>query len=204
MCNSDKRRRSRDRMLAPNLDQKAVLDGSRLLPGLIVRPGGRLVEGQSLLRTSRGRATGLALRERGPYTGDPRPVASLQKRARLLALCLLAPAWILPEPREPEPAQPQGARPGARDESAAAISGTDTPPTLGGLPHRGHYPYPGDGAGEGLQRRAVCRAGHLREMPLENRVGLRLQGGPLCEPGGRDLCLWLGRGRRRRAADRGL
>jgi hypothetical protein len=64
-------------MLAPNLLPKVVLhDGSRLLLGLIVRPRGRLVEGPSPFDcASQARPSRPPFRERGPYLGDPRPVA---------------------------------------------------------------------------------------------------------------------------------
>src|SRR5829696_9959261 len=87
MRNCEQRGRSREFMLAPNLLPKAVPhDGSRLLLGLIVRPRGRLVEGQPPLGHTSPRPSRPPERPGGPYPGDPRPVASLQKRARLLAL----------------------------------------------------------------------------------------------------------------------
>src|SRR5215216_2461956 len=56
MCNSEKRGRSRNLMLTPFLDQKAVLAyGPRLLPRLIVRPHRKLVEGHPRLRRREGR-----------------------------------------------------------------------------------------------------------------------------------------------------
>jgi hypothetical protein len=87
-------------MLAPNLLPKVVLhDGSRLLLGLIVRAGGRLVEGRSPFdRASQARPSCPPFRERGPYLGHPRPVAALPQRARLLALHFFAPALLLPYP----------------------------------------------------------------------------------------------------------
>jgi len=62
--------------------QKAVLlDGPRLLPGLIVRYGGRLVEGRSLLYASQRWSPSLALRERSLDLSDPLP------RARFRSEC---------------------------------------------------------------------------------------------------------------------
>jgi len=60
---------------------------SRLLLGLIVCVGGRLVEAQALFGAAQNWPSGLANRPRGHHPGHPRPVAPLQKRARFLALC---------------------------------------------------------------------------------------------------------------------
>jgi hypothetical protein len=54
------------------------------------------------------------------------------------------------------------------------------------------------------RKRAVCRAGHLREERLQDRVGLRLQGGAFGQPRGRDLRLRACGGVLRRAPHRGL
>src|SRR5215217_4543590 len=106
MRNCGRRGRSRNLMLAPNLLPKAVPhDGSRLLLGLIVRPGRRLVEGQPPLGHTPPRPSRPPERPGGPYPGDPRPVASLQKRARLLALRMGAPAPLLPYVVLPRPTQ---------------------------------------------------------------------------------------------------
>jgi protein-tyrosine-phosphatase len=121
MCNSGRRRRSRTLLLVPNLRPKVVPhDGSRLLLGLIVRAGGRLVEGQTLFGAAQGRPSGAACRLRGHHPGHPRPVASLEKRARFLALCSSASELLLPDPLLPKPAQPEGTRPGARVARPAA------------------------------------------------------------------------------------
>src|SRR5215218_10850071 len=88
MSNCERRGRSRGSMLVPNLLPKAVPhDGPRLLPYLIVRLHRRVVEGlPPPERASQARPSGSAFRERGPYPGHHRPVASLQKRARLLEI----------------------------------------------------------------------------------------------------------------------
>jgi hypothetical protein len=100
-------------MLAPNLLPKVVPhDGSRLLPRFIVRLHRRVVEGFPPPEcSSQTRPSGPAFRERGPYPGHPRSVASLPQRARLLAFRFFSPAPLLPRPVLPEPAQPQGASP---------------------------------------------------------------------------------------------
>ena len=94
-------------MLAPNLLPKAVPhDGPRLLPYLIVGLHRRVVEGLPPSEgASQARPCGSAFRGRGPYPGHPRPVASLQKRARLLAFRFFAPAPLLPRPVLPGSAQ---------------------------------------------------------------------------------------------------
>src|SRR5215210_9360679 len=129
MSNCERRGRSRGSMLAPNLLPKAgPHDGPRLLPYLIVRLHRRVVEGlPPPERASQARPSGSAFRERGPYPGHPRPVASLQKRARLLEIRLGAPASLLPEPLLPEPAQ-----------SAHPSLGAGVAP-LAALPRRGSY-----------------------------------------------------------------
>src|SRR5215203_3184579 len=50
------------------------------------------------------------------------------------------------------------------------------------------HSHPGHREGEGFSQGAVCRAGHLREECLQDRVGLRVQGGTLGQPRGRYLC----------------
>ena len=64
-------------MLAPNLLLKLVPhSGSRLLLGLIVRIHRRVVEGLPPPEcASQARPSRPPFRERGPYLGDPRPVA---------------------------------------------------------------------------------------------------------------------------------
>src|SRR5215217_9777251 len=87
MRNCGRRGRSRNLMLAPNLLPKAVPhSGSRLLLGLIVRPDRRLVEGRPPLGHTPPRPSRPPERPGGPDAGDPRPVAALSQRARLLAL----------------------------------------------------------------------------------------------------------------------
>ena len=45
------------------------------------------------------------------------------------------------------------------------------------LPRDGHDPGAGDGEGEGFSQGALLRAGDLRKERLQDRVGLRVQGG---------------------------
>jgi hypothetical protein len=93
-------------MLAPNLLPKAVPhSGSRLLLGLIVRPDRRLVEGRPPLGHTPPRPSRPPERPGGPDAGDPRPVAALSQRARLLALRVGAPAPLLPYVVLPRPTQ---------------------------------------------------------------------------------------------------
>ncbi len=107
--------------LVPDLLPKVVPHrGSRLLPHLIVRLGRRLVAGAPSIVRPQARPPGCAGRQRDHHPGDPRPVAPLPQRARLLAFRPSAPARVLPEPVLPEPVQPAGTGPGARDALAAA------------------------------------------------------------------------------------
>jgi hypothetical protein len=93
-------------MLTPNLLPKAVPhSGSRLLPGFIVRPDRRLVEGQPPLVHTPSRPSRPAQRSGGHHPGYPRSVASLQKREGLLALRFFATASLLPHPLFAEPTQ---------------------------------------------------------------------------------------------------
>jgi hypothetical protein len=102
-------------MLAPNLLPKAVPhSGSRLLLGFIVCPARRLAEGQPPLGHTPPRPSCPPERPGGPDAGDPRSVASLQKRARFLALRLGVPAPLLPYVVLPRPTQPARPSPGAR------------------------------------------------------------------------------------------
>ena len=167
-------------MLAPNLLPKVVPhDGSRLLLGLIVRARGRLVEGLPPLdRASQARSSRSAFRKRGPYPGHPRPVAPLSKRARLLALRFFAPAPLLPCPLLAEPAQPAHPSLGAGDAPLAAGLRRGSYGAFGGLPRDGHHPRPGHSEGEGFSQGAFRRSGFFRQERLQDRMGLRLQGGP--------------------------
>src|SRR5215217_4206344 len=178
MCNCRIQRRSRTLMLAPNLRPKVVPhSGSRVLPRLIVRARGLLVAGAPSARCPQEAwPSGVALRERGVDARHTRPVASLPQRARLLEIRSLAPAFLLPYPLLPEPVQPEGARPCARAAGAPGRCGPDAHRPRGSLPRHGHHPRPCGGEGKGMQTRALRRAGILRTLPLQNRVGLRLQG----------------------------
>src|SRR5215218_3266270 len=121
MRNCGRRGRSRNSMLALNLRPKVVPHGSRLLPRLIVRIGGRLVAGWPRSGPAPPGSSGLAHGPGGHHPGDPGPVAALQKREGLLALRLGAPARVLPEALLPGPVQPQGTSPGARVARLAAV-----------------------------------------------------------------------------------
>jgi hypothetical protein len=102
-------------MLVANLRPKVVLPhGSRLLPGLIVRPRRGLVEAQPHLGAPENRSANLAKRSGGHHPGDTGSVAPLQKRTRLLQIRPGVPALLLSEPALSESAQPQGTGPGAK------------------------------------------------------------------------------------------
>ena len=70
---------------------------------------------------------------------------------------------------------------------------------FGHLPRLGHDPHPGDREGEGFSQGAVRRPSELRTQRLQDRVGLRLQGGAGGGPRGRNHSLsgWLPRPRTR-------
>src|SRR5215203_2267161 len=122
MSNCGRQGRSRDLMVAPNLRPKVVPhSGSRLLPRLIVRIGGRLVAGCPWSGPAPPGSSGPAHGSGGHHTGHPCPVAPLQKREGLLALRFFAPACLLPEPLLPGPVQPQGTSPGAGVARFAAV-----------------------------------------------------------------------------------
>src|SRR5215204_2127927 len=124
MRNCEEQRRSQDRMLMHQTLSKGWCHArSRLLLGLIVRVGGRLVEARALFGAAESRPSGLAYRPRAHHPGHPRPVAPLQKRARFLALRLGTSAPLLPEALFPKPTQPQGALCGARFARLPACSG---------------------------------------------------------------------------------
>src|SRR5215211_6157353 len=205
MRNCEEQRRSQDRMLMHQTLSKGWCHArSPLLLGLIVRVGGRLVEARALFGATESRPSGLAYRPRGHYAGHPRPVAPLQKRARFLALRSGTSAPLLPEPLFPKPTQPQGALSGARFAPLPARDGPNALWRFGGLPCPGHHSHPGHREGKSFWQGAVCRAGHLRQERLQNRVGLRVQGGAFGQPGGRDLRLRAGGGRLRRPPHRGV
>src|SRR5215203_5124812 len=154
-------------MLAPNLLPKAVPhSGSRLLLGFIVPPDRRLLEGQPPLGHTPPRPSRPPFRERGPYPGHPRSVASLVQRGRLLALGMGAPAPLLPEVVLPRPAQPARPSPGARVARFAACLRRGAFGAFGSLPRLGHDPHPGNREGEGLPQGAVRRPSELRTQRL--------------------------------------
>src|SRR5215212_7345404 len=178
MRNCEEQRRSQDRMLMHQTLSKGWCHArSPLLLGLIVRVGGRLVEARALFGATESRPSGLAYRPRGHHAGHPRPVAPLQKRARFLALRSGTSAPLLPEPLFPKPTQPQGALSGARFAPLPARDGPNALWRFGGLPCPGHHSHPGHREGKSFSQGAVCRAGHLRQERLQDRVGLRVQGG---------------------------
>src|SRR5215211_883208 len=203
MSNFGRRRRSRNPMLVPNLPSKVVPYGPRLLPGLIVRPDRRLVEICPPLQPAETRSAAVALSERGPYPGDPRPMASFPQREGFLALCLLSSASLLPHPLLPEPAQPAHPCPGARIACLAAGPCPRALRTFCRLPRDGHNPRSGRRASEGVPQGTFRRAGELREMSLQDRVGLRVQScvGGRPRRGGHGFR--LGPSQLRRAAHRG-
>src|SRR5215208_4300711 len=200
MSNCGRRGRSRNSMLAPNLRPKVVSHGPRLLPRLIVRIGGRLVAGWPWSGSAPPGSSGPAHGPGGHHPGDPGPVAALPQREGLLALRFLSPARVLPEPLLPGPVQPQGTSLRARVARVAAVPRRGTLRSFGRLPRDGHDPHPGYRAGEGIPQGAVLRAGHLRQERLQDRMGLRLQGGPGGRSWGRHHRLRAGRGLLRREA----
>src|SRR5215210_4670846 len=204
MCNSKKRSRSRNLMLSPYLDQKAVMHaGSRLLARLIVRPHRRLVEGYPLLfGHSPSRSPIAYLRAGDPHPCHTRSVAALQKREGLPPIRLHPSSPVFPYTPLPEPVQSKGESFGGRDESPPASSGQAPRRALGRLSRPGHYPHPGRGEGESLPQRAVLWAGYLRQERFQNRMGLWVQGGAFDHPRGGHYGLLPGRGLRRRAAHR--
>src|SRR5215218_5320410 len=163
-----------------------------------------LVEAQALFGAAENWSSSPAYRPRGHHPRNTRPVASLEKRARFLALCSRTSAPLLPQPLLPKPTQPEGALYGARVAQLPACSGRNALWCFGGLPCPGHYAHPGHCEGESFSQGTVCRASHLRQVRLEDRVGLRVQGSTFGQPRGRDLRLWSGGGRLRREAHRGL
>jgi hypothetical protein len=129
---------------------------SRLLLGLIVRVGGRLVEAQALFGAAESWTSGLAYRPRGHHPGHPRPVvAPLQKRARFLALRSRTSAPLLPYPLFPEPTQPQDALCGARFARLPACSDPNALWRFGDLPCPGHHSHPGHREGKSFSQAAV-------------------------------------------------
>src|SRR5215216_4440805 len=68
-----------------------------------------LVEAQALFGAAENWSSSPAYRPRGHHPRNTRPVASLEKRARFLALCSRTSAPLLPQPLLPKPTQPEGA-----------------------------------------------------------------------------------------------
>ena len=108
----------------------------------------------------------------------------LPQRARLLQVRRRPPPGLLPRSSEPRPTQPPYPRPRTHNARLATGSGLCARRRLGGLPRAGHHPHPGRSEGPRPPQRPVCRTSDLRPERLQNRVGLRFQGGPLREPRG--------------------
>src|SRR5215213_2572139 len=85
-----------------------------------------------------------------------------------------APAALLPYVVLPRPTQPARPSPGATVAPLAACLRQGAFGAIGPLPRDGHDPHPGHRKGEGFSQGAVCRAGHLRQKRLQDRVGLRV------------------------------
>ena len=185
-------------MLVPNLLPKVVPHGSRLLPGLIVRTRGRLVAGAPSLLRAQGKpgrpallsdpeVITLAILAQWPRFRSERDFwrfASAHLRSYFPNLCTQSQFNRRVRALEPELRALQRAFAG---EICRAF---------GRLPRLGHDPGAGHGPGEGFSQGAVLRAGDLREERLQDRVGLRVQGGA----GGGSR----GRGNRFRPRPRGL
>src|ERR687886_1096018 len=130
-------------------------------------------------------------RSRGHHPGHPRPVAPLQKRARFLALRSSTSALLLPEALFPEPAQPEGAlslEPDLRDFQRGVAR------TLRGASEVYHVLdttlIPAIVRLRASRRGLFCgQRPPSGGAPPPDRVGLRVQGGTFCQPGGRDLHL---------------
>jgi hypothetical protein len=150
---------------------------SGLLLGLIVRPRGRLVEARARFAAAENRSACPAQRSGGHHPGYPCSVASLPQREGLLALRLGTSALLLPYPLFAEPVQPACPSLGARDARLAAGLRPRTRRAFGRLSRYGHDARPCDGEGEGFSQGPLLRAGYLRQKRLQDRVGLRLQGG---------------------------
>ena len=130
-------------------------------------------------------------RERHPSPARKKPGRpALPSNPEVITLAILAqrhtcvPTSRTCAPREP--VQPQGTSPGAGGaRSATGLRRADRR-TFGRLPGLGHHPGAGHRAGEGFSQGGLLRAGELREERLQDRVGLRVQGGPGGRPGRRD------------------
>jgi hypothetical protein len=105
---------------------------------------------------------GLALGKRSPHPRHPRSVAPLPQRERLLAFRLLPLAPLLPPPL-------------LQSQLTTAVSAPLRPD------------YSGHRTSEGATQGIVLRASYLRKVPLENRVGLRVQGSARSRSAGRGV-----------------
>ena len=185
-------------MLHQTLSKGWCRDGSGLLLGLIVRARGRLVEARA--RSSQPPKTGrpaLLTDSEVIDPGHPRPVAPLPQREGLLALRFLSPALLLPEPLLPEPVQPAGYEPWS--PSCAPCSGP-SPEELA-EPSAVYRVLdttlvPAMVRVRASRKGLFCGQATFGQERLQDRVGLRLQGGA----GGRSR----GRGKRLRAGPGGL
>jgi len=190
-------------MLHQTLSKGWCRDGSGLLLGLIVRPRGQLVDARARFAVAQKRSSCPAQRSGSPHPGHPRPVAPLQKREGLLALRLGASAKLLPEPLFAEPTQPAHPSPGVRVAPLAARLRPRARRAFGRLSRYGHHPHPGHREGKSFSQGPLLRAGHVRQERLQDRVGLRLQGGAGGRSRRRDHRFRSGSGGLRREAHRG-
>src|SRR5215212_9989983 len=114
-----------------------------------------------------------------------------------------APSPLFPYVVLPRPAQPARPSPGARVALPAAGLGRGAFGAIGRLSPDGHHPHPGHREGEGFSQGAVWRPSKLRRQRLQDRVGLRLQGGFGGGPRGRNHRFRAGRRGLRGEAHRG-
>src|SRR5918995_3847103 len=102
MRNSQKRGRSRDLMLTPYLDQKAVLaHGPRLLPRLIVRPHRRLVDLHPRLGHPKNGPPLAHQRPGGSHAGHPRPMNGRASAASGTSIGSPSPTFASTSPPSP-------------------------------------------------------------------------------------------------------
>jgi hypothetical protein len=179
-------------MLHQTLSKGWCRHGSGLLLGLIVRAVRRLVEARPLLEAAEDRSACPAQRLGGLDPAHPCPVASLPQRAGLLAFRLFSAALLLPYPLLTESVRPAGRSPGARAARSAARIRPGTRRAFGDLLRPGHDSRPNDGANEGFSQGALLRASDVRQERLQDRLGLRVQGGSGGRPRGRGKCFRAG------------
>ncbi len=113
------------------------------------------------------------------------------------------PAPLLPHVVLPGPAQSAHPSPAAGVARLAASLRSRARQAFGRLSRDGHDSRSGHREGEGFSQGALLRSGYLREERLQNRVGLRLQGGFGCGSRGRNHRFRAGWGGFGREAHRG-